>query len=265
MATGEHSTRLHALCSASGSERWIACPGSVGLSLKVPEPPTSPAAAEGTAAHELSEVILHEWLKRHMCIENDFPEFLKGLREKHDPEMFDYVMQYVEVCFDEVAQFGADPAVRIEQRLTFSEDMKMFGTADFLATGVVNGVSTGVIVDLKYGKGKKVKTTDNPQLAYYAVALKLTSKRKLERVKVKVVQPRMEHFSGEQWYTVEELDHWHLKLSMAAESALMMAGGAKTPAYKEGSWCWFCPGKSICPEAERRAQEKLIESFPDDF
>ena len=243
----------------------MACPGSVALSLKVPEPPTSPAAAEGTAAHELSEVILHEWLKRGMCVENDFPEFLKELRGKNDPEMFDYVMEYVTACMEEAAKFDGDPSVRIEQRLTFSEDMKMFGTADFLATGTMNGIATGVIVDLKYGKGKKVKTTDNSQLAYYAVALKQASKKDLQRVKVLVVQPRVQPSSGFQWYTRQELEDWQLKLTLAAENALMMAGGAKTPTYQEGSWCWFCPGKSICPEAERRVREKLIESFPDDL
>jgi predicted RecB family nuclease len=154
--------------------------------------------------------------------------------------------------------------VRIEQKLTFSADMQMFGTADFLATGTIGGIASGIIVDLKYGKGKKVKTTDNSQLAYYAVALKLSSKKNLQRVKVVVVQPRVQPSSGEQWYNKEQLEDWHSRLTLAAESALMMAGGAKTPTYQEGSWCWFCPGKSICPEAERRVQEKLVESFPDE-
>lgn len=141
----------------------------------------------------------------------------------------------------------------------------MFGTADFIATGVQGGVATGVIVDLKYGRGKKVKTENNSQLAYYAVALRACSKKKLEQVRVRIVQPRIEDASTSITFSKEDLDAWGLKLTLGAEQALMMAGKAKTPAYKEGGWRWFCPAKSICPEVEKKLQEKLLEQFPDDF
>lgn len=258
---GNHAERKHALCSASSAERWLECPGSVGLSLTVPEPPTSPYALEGTKAHEFSEVILHQWVKGNYTLEDDF----LAEKKKENPEMFEYVMQYIYACVEEAMAFDATPTIRIEQRLKFDEGMKMFGTADFIATGLQDGISTGVIVDLKYGKGKKVKTEDNPQLAYYAVALRRCSKKSLENVRVRIVQPRIDCPSTSITFSKADLDLWEQKLTLGAEQALWMAGNAKTPTYKMGSWCWFCPAKPVCPEMRRKLSEDLAEQFPTDF
>lgn len=259
--TGNHAERKHALCSASSAERWLECPGSVGLSMTVPEPPTSPYALEGTKAHEFSEVLLHQWVKDNYVLEDDF------LAEKkaENPEMFEYVMQYVYACVEEAMAFDATPTIRIEQRLKFDEGMAMFGTADFIATGLQEGVSTGVIVDLKYGKGKKVKTENNPQLAYYAVALRKCSKKALEQVKVRIVQPRIDTPSTSITFSRADLDAWEQKLTLGAEEALWMAGKVKKPTYKMGSWCWFCPAKSVCPEMQKKLSDDLAEQFPADF
>jgi hypothetical protein len=256
-----HSARKHALCSASSAERWLECPGSVGLSMTVPEPPTSSYALEGTEAHELSEKILDHWLKNNYDLKD---EFLQSTREGRE-DMFDFVMQYVYACVEEAMAFDNTPTIRIEQRLTFNEDMKMFGTADFIATGVQDGKATGVIVDLKYGRGKKVKTEGNPQLAYYAVALRSCSKKKLEQIKVRIVQPRVEDASTSITFSKDDLDAWGLKLTLGAEQALWMAGKAKAPMYKEGGWCWFCPAKQVCPEIAKKLSEKLVDQFPDDL
>lgn len=259
MTAGNHSERKHALCSASSAERWLECPGSVGLSMTVPEPPTSPYALEGTQAHEFSEEILHEWIKSKHHLSDEFLDAMKAKNE----EMFQYVMEYVYACAEEAMAFDSIPDIRIEQRLVFSKDMEMFGTADFLATGLRNGVPTGAIVDLKYGRGKKVKTENNPQLAYYAVALRKCSKKKLENVVVRIVQPRIEQASTSITFTKSDLDDWDMKLTLGAEKALLMAGKLITPVYKEGGWCWFCPAKGICPEVQKKLQEKLLEQFPD--
>lgn len=257
--TGNHAERKHALCSASSAERWLECPGSVGLSMTVPEPPSSSYAIEGTEAHEFSETILHQWLKGNYVLEDDF------LAEKkaENPEMFEHVMQYVYACVEESMRFDATPTIRIEQRLKFDEGMAMFGTADFIATGLQDGVSTGVIVDLKYGKGKKVKTENNPQLAYYAVALRKCSKKALESVRVRIVQPRIDDPSTSITFSKQDLDAWESRLTLGAEAALWMAGKAKTPTYKMGSWCWFCPAKPVCPEMRQKLEGDLAQQFPD--
>jgi len=44
----------HSIISASGSNRWLECPGSIDLSRGIPDT-SSEAADEGTAAHTLAE------------------------------------------------------------------------------------------------------------------------------------------------------------------------------------------------------------------
>lgn len=275
MTQGNHSGRAHSICSASSAERWLNCPGSVFLSQQVPEPPPSSYALEGTRAHELAEKILLKWQSENFTLSQHWLEEVEaevrakeGEGEEYNGRlwsMYDFVLTYINLCLDEVDNFDVSPAIRIEQRLVLNEDMAMFGTADFMATGLQKGVPVGVIVDLKYGKGKRVEIQDNPQLAYYAVALKKCSKKKLEKIKVRVVQPRIDEMFSEQWYSVEELVAWEKKFLNGAEEALFMAGKLKTPRYSEGKWCWFCPGKKICPEIEKRLQGKLLEQFPDDL
>jgi len=208
---------------------------------------------------------LHHWQSNNYQLDKAYHDQLIAELDEADHGMYENVMQYVEHCLYEVAQFDSRPTIRVEQRLTLSSDMDMFGTADFLATGLMNGEPVGVIVDLKYGKGKKVKTQDNPQLAYYAVALKLSSKKNIKRIKVSIVQPRVDEPIGSQWFDLDSLNDWQGKFILGAEDALWMLGKAKKPVYQEGSWCWFCPGKKACPLIAERVGTKLASEFPDDL
>lgn len=270
---GNHKSRGHALCSASGAERWLNCPGSVCMSQGLPEVPPGPAALEGTRCHELAERILKEWLRNGR---NLYLGFVDSLRPEYaDTEiptgdgrmwsMVDYAMTYVNVCIERAWGFDRkDVPVRIEQRLVLDEGMKMFGTADLLITGPKQGEDVGEILDLKYGK-KKVKA-DSPQFAYYACALRKTSTKKLKRIKVTAVQPRLDEFYSELEYDHTALDAWEQRLILGAEKALMQAA-IKKPELNVGSWCWFCPARSVCPEYERvraqKAQEKAAGLFED--
>ena len=57
----KHSTRTHAILSASASVRWIACPPSAKLNAELPDT-TSEYAREGTCAHELAEYKVNKML-----------------------------------------------------------------------------------------------------------------------------------------------------------------------------------------------------------
>jgi hypothetical protein len=265
-----HSDRLHALCSASGAERWLNCPGSVGLSLTVPEEPSSSAALEGTRAHELAEKILRQWEKDGRKLNDAFVAYLRKDYEDTEFEtgdgrtwsMVDYALTYVHACIAslEVFDAGTEVAVRLEKELTFNEEMGMFGTADFMATGLRRGKGHGVIRDLKYGK-KRVKVEDNPQLGYYGVALQKTSKKKLETVDVGVVQPRLARWFDGIEYSLDDLGMWDKKLTLGAEKALLQIGATK-PELKTGGWCWFCPARAVCTEKSRIEAE---EAFADEL
>jgi len=53
----------HAILSASGSERWLACTPSARLEQQFPEE-TSEYAAEGTFAHKIAELRLKHYLDK---------------------------------------------------------------------------------------------------------------------------------------------------------------------------------------------------------
>jgi len=264
-----HNEREHAICSASGAERWLNCPGSIALSKDAPDSPQSPYAAEGTRAHELAEKILRHWESNDRTLDSKWVESLRPeyADTEHDTgdgrrwSMVDYALTYVNLCLEQVAGFDAKPVVKIEYRLVLDQELGMFGTVDFVATGQRKGAWTGMVVDLKYGKGKVVKVESNAQLAYYAVALKRNSKKPIEQVKVVVVQPRIERFFSEHWYARWELDEWDKKLRSGAEKAVRQFVGVEPKELKRGGWCWFCPAKAVCPEMDKARAEKAAEEF----
>jgi hypothetical protein len=268
-AAPDHKGRAHAVCSASGAERWLNCPGSIGLSQGLPEEPPAPYALEGTRCHELAERILRHWESNERRLDEAWVDTLRP--EYADTEfptgdgrmwsMVDYAMTYVNVCLDQVAAFDAPPAVRIEHRLVLDQDLGMFGTLDFVCSGVRKGAATGMVVDLKYGKGKRVNPETSVQLAYYAAALKRNSKKKLEQVKVVVVQPRLPQFFSEWWYAAWELDEWEAKLKAGAEKAVRQMMGLEPRELKAGGWCWFCPARQVCPEQDKARAKKAAEEF----
>ncbi|WP_034652394.1 DUF2800 domain-containing protein, partial [Corynebacterium vitaeruminis] len=150
----------HALLSASGAHRWLACPPSATLEAGLPDS-SSQAAEQGTAAHALAE-----WKLRRAF--HDAPT-TKPVSSWHDEQMDtltdDYVA-FVQERLRDVRQACADSQVLIEQRLDFSHVVPGgFGTGDC----VIIAEPTLQIIDLKYGQGVMVEAEENPQLMLYAL------------------------------------------------------------------------------------------------
>ncbi len=57
------ASKLHAEFSASGSKRWLSCPGSILLSRGLPDQEESKYAMEGTTAHTVLDLLVRGWLK----------------------------------------------------------------------------------------------------------------------------------------------------------------------------------------------------------
>src|SRR3982750_206581 len=70
--------RAHSKYSASGSERWFACPASVKLSEGLPDK-TSVWAAEGTRAHAVLEKIMLAMISKKAILAESNPMFHHGL------------------------------------------------------------------------------------------------------------------------------------------------------------------------------------------
>lgn len=250
-----HSKRLHSPCSASSAYRWLACPGSVGLSNELPPEPTSKYAAEGTRAHELAEILLKRVIEKKLG-----PDGCLEIPQRFPEDMRDHVLSYVNMVKEIIESFTEPPAIRLESRLYLEKDIGLFGTADVAMTGKHGCKYVGIVVDLKYGK-IPVSAYENPQLAYYAAAMRRTSKKKLERIDVMIIQPRAEEVLAQTSYTNPELDVWEKKLVSGAEKALTQVFKKSEREFNVGDHCKWCVARYVCKARNPSAPEGAGSEF----
>lgn len=235
----------HAKLSASGSARWINCPGSVRMEDGISDK-GSAFAQEGTAAHELAELVL---TKGGSCFDWEGRPLIENSAFTVDHEMADRVQVYV----DYVKQFGGEH--QYEQRVDFSEWVPGgFGTSDAI---VIDG-STLRVIDLKYGKGVEVYASENTQGILYALGAYSESElfHPIERVSISIVQPRRDHI--DEWeLSVTDLLKWGERIAQAAEQAL----SDNAPRKAGEKQCQFCKAKPFCPEQQRLAHDVIMTDF----
>lgn len=213
--------RKHAILSASGAHRWLKCPPSARLEEHFPDEP-SPYAEEGTKAHKLAEGILLD------KIDEPAPDEMN--------EMFEHVSRYVEVVLEKLIP-GAD--LYVEQRLDFSPWVpEGFGTGD----AVIVSDDVLEIIDLKYGKGVQVDAEGNPQLRLYALGAynQFGMIYNFDRVRMTIVQPRLDHVSTEK-LSLKELLQWGEEIKPIAQKAFKGEGE-----FNPGPHCRFCRARRSC-------------------
>lgn len=253
MAKINHAQRAHALLSASGAHRWLNCTPSAKLEEAYGERKSSPYAAEGTLAHELSELYLKHDVLKTMWTDEFMAELDKVMaHELFNDEMLDVIPIYTDYCrdqYNEALQNSIFSVMEIEQKLDLTEYIpESFGTADCVI------ISDGVmeVIDLKYGKGVPVYADYNPQLMLYGLGAlnKYDFMYEIESVKLTVVQPRLNNISSF-LISVEELRTWANDV-LKPQAELAFSGEGELNA---GEWCKFCAVKNKC----RALYEKQIE------
>lgn len=238
----------HSPLGPSSAERWMNCPGSVAACAAVSVPP-SKYAAEGTAAHTLSEWVRAldipaEHFKGHVLRVDGF-EFKVG------KAMIEGVQTFVDSC----AEIPGDP--HYEVRVHYDEWVpRGFGTADDVRLD--DGLC--VTTDLKYGTGVKVFAKDNAQLKMYSLGAFATFRDLYEfgKIVLRVSQPRLRHF--EEWETtIGQLLQWaYDEVRPAARLAL-----SPDAPIKAGPWCKFCKIKDSClVRAEYKREFETGSGFP---
>jgi len=247
----------HALLSASGASRWLACPPSAKLEQNF-ENKSSEFAAEGTLAHELGELSLK--LNLEEITKRKFNSEFKKI-EAHElftKDMPDYVEVYVDTCMERLSEAKAktpDALFKIEQRLDFSEWVpEGFGTGDFLV--IADG--TIEVCDLKYGKGVPVSAVGNKQMRLYALGAiaEFGFLYDIEKVKMTIIQPQLDSISTDE-ITVEELIKWAEEF-VKPRAQLAIKGEGE---FCAGDHCKFCRAKATC----RTRAEKNLELAKYDF
>ena len=231
----------HAIRSASGAHRWLNCTPSARLELEFDDN-SGEAAAEGTAAHALSEHKLRKALRMRSK---------KPVSPYDSVEMDNYTDGYVEFVLEVIAQAKqacSDPLILIEQQLDFSKYVPDgFGTGDcvIIADGTLH------IIDFKYGQGVLVSAEDNPQMKLYALgALDLFDGiYDIEMVSMTIYQPRRENVSTST-VSKESLYQWAEEV-LKPKAELAFAGDGN---YCPGEWCQFCRAAVKC---RSRAEAKM--------
>lgn len=229
-----HTGRAHALLSPSAAERWIHCTAAPLLERDVPDT-GSPFAEEGTRAHELCETLLRGGKTTD----------LQGTLDAAPQDMRDAAFYYRDLIVEKVAHamLGTpDAKLIVEARLDMTRWVpECWGTGDALI--IADDVME--VVDFKYGRGVRVEAERNAQMMLYALGAIAAygSAYNIDRVRMTIVQPRLDHVSTWETTAAELLAWARTTVAPAAHEALSGKGRQQA-----GEWCRFCKVRARCHE-----------------
>lgn len=236
----EHEKRDHALLSASGAHRWLACPPSAKLEEQFPDT-TSDAAREGTLAHELAELKVRNYFYTTDFGKRKLNAAVKKLQKEDlwQDEMMGYTDQYLDYIRVVAMADRIQGTAEIEKRVDFGRWAPGgFGTADCL---LLKGNQLHVI-DFKYGKGVPVSAEENPQMMLYALGARdmYGILYHFDEFHLHIIQPRIDNVS--EWTCTEE-ELLEFGSYVKERSALAIDGAGE-----------FCPGESQCRFCRARSR-----------
>lgn len=252
----------HALLSASGAARWLNCTASARFEEQFKKT-TSIYAEEGTAAHELSELVTRYWLQElsEVDFENTLAVHQKG--PHYSADMYDYAKDYAQLVLDRLAlakEHCPDAFVELESRLDFSQWVPSgFGTGDC----VIVADGTLEIIDLKYGKGYRVDAKNNPQMRLYALGVfaRYGLLYDIEQVTATIFQPRISTTPSSETLSVEDLLAWADNEVAPKAKAAWDGSGEFCPS--EGA-CKFCAAKQECAARTEANYQLVLDAFDDE-
>ena len=255
-----HTERAHALLSASGASRWIACTPSPRLEESF-ENKSSSFAEEGTLAHEFAEIDLK--YRAGVIDSGKYIELLKPLKENplHIAEMPEHVEKHVDYViqqFTEAKRLTPDAVLLIEKKVDITHLIEEgFGTCDVII--IADG--TMEVIDLKYGMGIRVSAEDNSQLKLYASGAleEYEMLYDIHTVRLTITQPRMDSISS--WeISTEDLIKWGQEV--VKPKALEAYAGAGEQVV--GDHCLFCKAAPKCKAQLELAKVTAQKAFTDD-
>ncbi len=243
----------HAVFSPSSAHRWMACPGSIAANEGI-EDKGSPAAFEGTVAHDIAERALTRRLPVSTFVGLEFLDEDTLTLVIVDKEMAAFVQRYVDFVEAEYAAMPDPKFLGVECKLPLG-----FMTGESDATGTADTVlmdsNTLHVVDLKFGRGERVGAVGNPQLLMYAASA-LEEYAVLfdgiQSVKVTIHQPRLGHVD-----TAEYSIAYLMEFCNAASAAVNKAKSPNPPRYAGEKQCRWCRAKATCPEFQATVAEEV--------
>lgn len=250
----------HSKIGASSMSRWVACPGSVGLSDGI-ESESSIYAAEGTVAHEIgAECLLEASIDPYQYVGEVWPQ--DGYDIEITTEMIDAVNVYLDYVNGRIEGYkaaGYSPELLVEQKLHLKDiHPNAFGTSD--TTIYVPEIKHLDVLDYKHGAGVPVEANGNPQLLYYSLGEAWN--RAAKTIELGLVQPRCPHEDGPiRTHTITGVEM--LEWAMVLEDAIKATEQPNAP-IRSGDHCRWCPASAICPELRKQVMETAMKEFKDE-
>ncbi len=251
----------HAMLSASGSSRWLACTPSAQFEAQFPDR-TSSYAEEGTAAHELAELAARYWLGllSEQAYENHRDVLAQGPYYNREMQVCaNGYASFIKNRYDETRKHCPDAEIELEVRgLDFSRWAPGgHGTGDciIVADGQIE------VIDFKYGKGYRVDAVGNTQMRLYALGAieRYGALYDIDRVRITIIQPRISDHPSTDEISTQELLDW---AENYVKPRAMLAYKGEGDFAPSADACRFCRAKEQC---KARADEnlKLFDESPD--
>lgn len=249
----------HAILSPSSASRWLACTPAARFEEQFPDR-AGEAAAEGTLAHSLAELLLRKHFD--LISEAEYEKQIKAIsaNKLFSSEMRGHADDYADFVierFNEAKAHTPDAILFLEQKLNLTDYIpEGFGTGDaiIIADGMLD------IIDLKYGKGVPVFSTENKQMMLYALGAlrEFDYMYRVDRVRMTIYQPRIDNVSD--WdLPASDLKQWATdELRPKAEMAFKGEGE-----YVPGPHCQFCKAKAVCKALADQQLEIAKYEFKD--
>jgi hypothetical protein len=242
--TGAHAERAHYPLGPSASSRWRKCIPSIALCAALPDPPESPAAAEGTYCHEWAEFCLRK-------LEFDVSPYI-GLTltaKVGAKPLTEAVAKRINVALQLVERLYEDgDEILIEAKLDLSAYFG--GTPDGNGTADViiykPRTRTLIVIDFKFGFIEVAVEGNTQAIQYLLGALGLYRTRGVEKVHVHIAQPKSTPPYKE--WLIDACDLFDAGIELRAAYAR-----TKLPnqPYVAGSHCYFCKKKTAGCDAQR--------------
>ena len=240
---------VHAKLSASGSHRWLACPASVEAERGLPNT-SSFHANEGTAAHELAEILLRTQDSPSKWVGVTLPESKWVV----DDEMALWVEPYVNFV---LASAPKNSFAAFEVRVDFSGWVPDgFGTSDAI---IVSG-DTLHVIDLKYGKGVPVSPVHNSQGMLYALGAyaETVGIADIKTILITIHQPRIGDGEPQTWeISTADLLLWGAWARGRAQACLE-PDAEFVPGDKQCQWCKAMP---TCKALATMTEQAVLADF----
>jgi hypothetical protein len=239
-----HTEREHSTVGASGSKRWLNCPGSVAAEAAAPEQADSDQGKRGTLMHEKLERIVRGWLKTGVF----------KYKDQEEKEEFEDLADYIVARLKE---HGLSPreALLVEEKIDLSEivDPLCFGTNDL---AIVQPFGLLEVIDYKSGN-ELVEAKDNTQLIYYAIGIAHKQDFNFSDVRLTIYQPPNKS---------KPLDHWDIDINKLESYVPLFRKGVERTKKKDarrfaGDWCKWCRAADDCETLKQETMKKIGEDF----